>query len=484
MKLKMTMLVVSILVLVSVASSGFAIEPTGGYGERDRERESYIQREPYRHPPLTIDVWTDQGEGAVYYPGERIRVYFKASRDCYVTIYNVDTQGYVHLLYPAGSYDERLVMGGRLYRVPSRGAPYDLVIGGPPGIEYVEAVASVEPFHAGRPWYLDPQYGDWEENPWALYGSDYEDYAEDYDYYVERGIVRGDPFLAIESINRRVIPPDYPSSDYATAYASFYVGRRVEYPRYVCYDCHWDHPGFDPYRTGCVVFDIRIDRTWVYSPRIVVRDYRPRYYYNLRETAPVRYKGERHFWSSKDGLTTLRKEFSISRPKLEPGGPGFAPGGKEGRGKDLGPTVLKKWKAGKEPFVPEKTQQLKQRLESEGLLRPKQYTPKQSEPKQYEREQKEYKEERGRTETQGSLEAGRKEIQREQAQQREKERQSYQKKDQKNVKEEQQKAQQKAKEKEKEKQKQQQKQKKEQEEKQKDNGKGKIEEYKSKNGPR
>jgi len=408
MKLKMTMVATCILVLVSVVSSGFAIQPTGGYGERDRERERYIERQPYQRHPLTIDVWTNKGEGAVYHAGERIRVYFRTSRDCYVTLYNVDTQGYVHLLYPAGPADQHLVIGGRLYRIPSSSSPYDLTIGGPPGIEYLEAVASVEPFQAGLPWYLDSEYGDWEEDPWTLYGSDYEDYAEDYDYYVERGIVRGDPFLAIESINRRVIPPDYPSSDYATAYASFYVGRRVEYPRYVCYDCHWDHPGFDPYRTGCVIFDIRIDRTWVYSPRIVVRDYRPRYYYNLRETAPVRYKGERHFWSSKDGLTTLRREFKVSRPKLEPGGPGLAPGRKEGWERDLGPKVLKKWKVGKEPSVAGKTQELKQRLESEGLLRPKQ-----SVPKQYEREQ---------------------------AQQREKERQSYEKSNLKNVKEELQKA--------------------------------------------
>lgn len=445
MKLKMTMLVVSVLALVSAVSSGFAIQPTGGYDDRERERETYIEREPYQRSPLVIDVWTDQGDGAVYYPGERIQVYFRASRDCYVTIYNVDTQGYVHLLYPAASLDEHFIMGGVTYRVPSRRAPYELVIGGPPGIEYVEAVASVEPFHARLPWYLDPQYGEWEDNPWSLYGSDYEDYAQDYDYYGERGIVRGDPFLAIQGINRRMIPTDYPSLYYATAYTSFYVDRRVTYPRYLCYDCHWDYPGFDPYGAGCLVFDIRIDRTWVYSPRIAVRDYRPKYYYSLREKAPARYKGERHFWSSKDGLMALRKEFSISKPKLEPGAPGSVPGAKERWREELGPSGLKKWKTGREPYALEKTQELKKRLESEGIVRPK----------QSEGKQKENQEWRGSEQKQESFEAGRKETQG----QREKQRESYEKKEQKRVKEE--------------------------TEKQKtEKGKGKAEEYKSKKGPR
>jgi hypothetical protein len=430
MKLKMTMLVVSVLAFVGVVSPGFAIQPTGGYDERDRERETYIEREPYDHSPLVIDVWTDRGEGAVFYPGQRIRVYFRASRDCYVTIYNVDTQGYVHLLYPAGSFDEHFIMGGVTYRAPSRRAPYDLVVGGPPGIEYVEAVASAEPFHSRPPWYLDPEYGEWEGSPWALYGSDYEDYAEDYDYYVERGIVRGDPFLAIQSINRRIIPTDYPSSYYATAYTSFYVDRRVSYPRYLCYDCHWDYPTFNPYGAGCVVFDIRIDRTWVYSPRLALHDYRPRYYYSLRQAAPVRYKGERHFWSSKDGLMSLRKEFSVSKPKVGPGAPGFVLGGGERWKEGSGPSGLRKWKAGKEPYAPEKLEGLKKRLESEGMLKQKHYEKEpQPRPEQYQEKNESLKK-------QESFESGRKEIQQQQGEQQEKERESYQKKEQTRVKEE------------------------------------------------
>jgi hypothetical protein len=334
----------------------------------------HVDRDVYHHSPLVVDVWTNRGEGAVYYPGERIMVYFRASRDCYVTLYNIDAEGYVHLLYPARAFDSHFIMGGVTYRIPSRRDPYYLTVSGPHGIEYIEAVASVEPFHDRTPWYLDPEYGDWRdwEDPWTLFGDEYEYYDEDYDYFVDRGVVRGDPFLGIQRINSRMIPYDYPSDYYATAYTSFYVGRRVSYPRYLCYDCHWRHPRFDPYSMGCIVFDIRIDRTWVYSPRIVHRDYRPRYYYRIKDAAPVKYKGSRHFWSSKDGLSTLKKEFAPVKYK---GGPplfNVPDAEKQKLMKDWGPSGLKTWKPGKSPPVG-KVESLRKKLESDGVVKSKQY---------------------------------------------------------------------------------------------------------------
>lgn len=371
-----------VLLLSATASLCSAIEP-----ERSQsvEEEDYIFREAHYRAPLVVDVWTNKGEGAVYRPGERIRVYFRASADCYVTLYNIDTEGYVHLLYPARSLDHHFIQGGTTYRLPSRRDPYDLVVSGPSGIEYIEAVASAAPFSHDLPWYLDPEYSEWEndQNPWTVFDEDYEYYADDYDYYAEVGLVRGDPYLGIQRINRRVIPERYPTTHYATAVTSFYVSSRVSYPRYVCYDCHWHHPHFDPYGAGCIVFEMRIDRTWVYSPRIHVRDYRPRYYYRVRDTAPAVYRDKRHFWSSRDGLGTLKKEFWVPRPGVDrpPAGkplpetwkPKAGPGGEIKWQKETGPAPLKSWKSGQVQPQPQKMESLKQKLESQGLLRSKTY---------------------------------------------------------------------------------------------------------------
>jgi len=102
---------------------------------------------------LDVDVWIDKDEGGVYRPGESMRVYFRSTGDGYVLVFNVDTEGYVHLIYPYGPEDPPYVDGGRAYRIPSRSDPYDLVADGPPGIEYVVAVASPYPFQ-NLPWYL------------------------------------------------------------------------------------------------------------------------------------------------------------------------------------------------------------------------------------------------------------------------------------------------------------------------------------------
>jgi hypothetical protein len=366
MKRAATLIAAGILLLTTVASVASAIEP---------EREMYVERERRYGPPIVIDVWTNKGEGAVYRPGERIRVYFRASADCYVTLYNVDAQGYVHLLFPTRAFESHFVHGGVTYRIPSRGDPYDLTIGRVPGIEYIEAVASAAPFGRAMPWYLDPEYSEWgyEENPWTVFGEDYDYYADDYDYYADIGIVRGDPFLGIQRINVRLIPERYAPHEYATAYTSFYVSSRVPYPRYVCYDCHWSYPHFDPYGAGCVVFDIRIDRTWVYTPRVYVTDYRPKYYYRVKDTAPVVYKDKRHFWSSKDGLRTLKTEFDIQKPSSEVWKPKAAPGGEIQWIKELGPSGLKTWKSGKVPSYSPKLEQLRQKLQTQGVLKSKQY---------------------------------------------------------------------------------------------------------------
>jgi hypothetical protein len=108
--------------------------------------DSYdVKHRAITEPLLDVEVWVDKGEGATYNPGEDIKVYFQASRDCYVVIYNIDTRGYVDLLYPVDDDDDPYVEGGRVYRIPDRFDDYELTVDGPDGMEYIQAVASPEP---------------------------------------------------------------------------------------------------------------------------------------------------------------------------------------------------------------------------------------------------------------------------------------------------------------------------------------------------
>lgn len=246
-----------------------------------------------------IDVWTNKEEGGVYRQGEPMRVFFRPSADAYVLIYNIDTEGYIHLVYPYDPDDPDQVEGGRTYQVPSRNDPYDLVADGPTGIEYVVAIASPYPFR-DLPWYLTGGYEGRTRG---------EDYGDDEDYG-ESGQIAGDPYIGMDRVVRRVVPRGR-EDEVATADTYFYIERRVEYPRYVCADCHSYGGWFDPYGDVCSVVDIRIDAGWAHYRPLRSRILRPRYLYMVRSTAPTRYRQWKDRWSSVDGRATLRTRFQV-----------------------------------------------------------------------------------------------------------------------------------------------------------------------------
>jgi hypothetical protein len=273
---------------------------THGATSRAAERidASLMVQPASRGSQLDVEVWINKEEGGVYHQGEPMRVSFRANADAFVLIYNIDTEGYIHLVYPYGPDDPDRVEGGITYQVPSRHDPYDLVADGPTGVEYVVAIASPEPFR-DLPWYLRGNYeGDEDE---------YDRNDED------SGVIVGDPYVGMDRVIRRVVPRGL-EDEVATDDTYFYIERKVDYPRYVCADCHSYGGWYDPYIDVCTVVDIRIDSAWArYRPwplraPIVAR---PRYFYMVRSTAPTRYRQWKDRWSSADGRTMLRTRFQV-----------------------------------------------------------------------------------------------------------------------------------------------------------------------------
>jgi hypothetical protein len=160
-------------------------DPTGGVAPDYHEVKHRVIHRPY----LDIEVWVDKGEGAVYHPGDEIKVYFRASSDCYVVLYNIDARGYVHLLYPLDEWDDPYVEGGRVYRIPDRFDDYDLTINGPGGVEYIQAVASLEPLDLPN------------------FPGEYIYEGEVYAYCLDGE----DPFEFMEAVNAEIAPFDYAS---------------------------------------------------------------------------------------------------------------------------------------------------------------------------------------------------------------------------------------------------------------------------------
>lgn len=123
-----TLLAAILILPVAVSAQGLARDYRGDDNSRG---------------PLDVEVWLDNSDG-IYYEGENINVHFRASRDCFVALYSVDTRGQLNLLYPIDPQDDGYIQGGEVYSVPGQYADFDLVVTGPEGIEHIQAVASLD----------------------------------------------------------------------------------------------------------------------------------------------------------------------------------------------------------------------------------------------------------------------------------------------------------------------------------------------------
>ncbi len=216
---------------------------------------------------LSVDLWTDRNQDEIYYPGDAVDIFFRANDDCFVSIYSIGADGDVELLFPRYP-DDGFVFGGMTYSLPEYYDDWGYRISGPTGVEYLHAVATRTP-RAFR-------YG-----------------AHNGRYRLGIDPIVGDPFLAINAINSRLI---LSTRVHASATVSFFIGSRVWYPRYMCYDCHGRGARFDPYGADCPRYTVRLARNydywWAY-------DYHPvstRFVYGgafwrfqLRTTSPHRY---------------------------------------------------------------------------------------------------------------------------------------------------------------------------------------------------
>ena len=175
---------------------------------------------------LDIDIWVNKGEASTYYYGEDIAVYFRATEDCYVVVYDIDPGGNVSLLFPTDYGDDCYVHGGDVYRIPDTYDDYRLEVTGPSGAEYIYAVATPRPIDA--PDFIRYQffeYGNWD--------SYYDDFI--HSVHGERGAFAAD-------LNYRIAG----GGPYLSASTMFYIDENYRHHRWYRY---WHH---DPYYIGSV----------------------------------------------------------------------------------------------------------------------------------------------------------------------------------------------------------------------------------------
>ncbi|MEM7583565.1 MAG: DUF4384 domain-containing protein [Acidobacteriota bacterium] len=117
-----------------LAASAASADPTN-INKRIREVPNY---------PVEVEIWTDRGHNARYCAGESIEIYFRTNVDAYVAIYDIDTTGRIHKLFPTRRAHHNFVRGGEVNRVPARYG-YHFEVEGPSGWETLKAIAALDP---------------------------------------------------------------------------------------------------------------------------------------------------------------------------------------------------------------------------------------------------------------------------------------------------------------------------------------------------
>ncbi len=203
---------------------------------------------------LEARIWLDRGVDPVLRRGDWARVYYRASRDAYVSVFHIDTNGFARLLHPGSPIDDHYALGERDYRVL---------------------------FPESRYWHVDEDEGKGylfivaSPVPLDFSGFPYARYAGGWDISAVAQAGYRDPFLMMDDIVESLIPQSW-AAEYALDFVAYDIDRPHDYPRFLCYDCHGFIPMFDwnPYDHWCTDF------------RVVIHD--DPYYYPV-----YRYRGDR-----------------------------------------------------------------------------------------------------------------------------------------------------------------------------------------------
>ena len=323
------------------------------------------------HQAPGVRIWTDHGEA--YQRSERVQVFFRTQRDAYVTVLRVNTDGRVRVLFPREPGDPNLARGGETYTVAGINDRDAFTVDDPPGLGYVFAVASLDPFAYDA--FTDRDHWSLEAiaslSDGRIHGDPYASLQD----LVQRTMVEGytdydTQLLAYDVVQRDVASSNAPAAPLAAeppatganaqpydvaprdlsssnapaapleeeqpsdgAYRQPYdVATRHDYPRFLCYDCHAYTPyaSWNPYAAWCPQYSLAV----YYNPFYSTRGY----------SYPTRYYGGTNVVYTRPGATGRQYVFKTRAEQAAPyavyrnraGGGMQQPPGRGVRGGDVG----------------------------------------------------------------------------------------------------------------------------------------------------
>jgi hypothetical protein len=164
-----------------------------------------------------VSLAMTQPPGTVFNPGDEIGFRLESESDAYVIVFNIDTEGYVNLLYPAKGERPVHVREGGVYMIPDDNSEV-LLVEGRTGVEFLFAL-------------VVPDKDDIDRRELDFLGKANDLPAE------ERYRIDGDPFIAANIIAGELVRGISRREGIYLDYNYFYVNERVAYPCYLCGEC-------------------------------------------------------------------------------------------------------------------------------------------------------------------------------------------------------------------------------------------------------
>ncbi len=100
-----------------------------------------------RNDRLKIVVWTDKGDGGVYKEKDKLLVYVKTNKDCYIRLVYHDAGGNnIQILPNSRSEKQFKILADSVYTIGGEDSRFSFEISQPFGTEIIKAFASLNPF--------------------------------------------------------------------------------------------------------------------------------------------------------------------------------------------------------------------------------------------------------------------------------------------------------------------------------------------------
>lgn len=189
---------------------------------------SVTQYKTSNYAKYGVSLTLDDAIGSIYQEGEEVGFSIRTDTEATVIIFNIDTDGFVHLLYPRDGKNLRRFSPGRVYYLPED-PDQSLVVGGTTGIEFVFALAVENRDDINE-----------EELRFLVDG---EELPEERKFRID-----GDPLLAANRVASQIVRGISHRRGVTLSFTYFYINDAVDFPRYLCEDCYEN--GKNPYAEG------------------------------------------------------------------------------------------------------------------------------------------------------------------------------------------------------------------------------------------